>query len=123
MLRMSVPGERSEAEKAKPASGGPGPRCWHGLGVGVTVNDAVQVAGKRAAAGPVVLEAARRRRSRGHARGWREVLPARRAGAGAAGGAPGPRRCRARHGAAVLRPSPSATARVASPTGRSRACG
>ncbi|MFL5335280.1 MAG: hypothetical protein ACJ8H8_19330, partial [Geminicoccaceae bacterium] len=58
MLRMSVPGERSEAEKAKPVVGRPGNQVLDGLGVGVTVNDAVQVAGKRAAAVPVVLEAA-----------------------------------------------------------------
>ena len=58
MLRMSVPGERSEAEKAKPVVGRPGALVLDGLGVGVTVNDAVHVAGKRAASGPVVLEAA-----------------------------------------------------------------
>ena len=60
MLRMSVPGERSEADKAKPVVGGAGAEVLDGLGIGVTVTDAVEVAGKRAASAPVVLEADRR---------------------------------------------------------------
>ena len=60
MLRMSVPGERSEVDKARPAVQRSGAEVLHDLGVGVTVTDAVQVAGKRAAAAPVVLEAAAR---------------------------------------------------------------
>ena len=58
MLRMSVPGERSEADKAREPVSGPGAEVLARLGIGVTVEDAVRVAGRRAAADRVVLEAA-----------------------------------------------------------------
>ena len=58
MLRMSVPGERSESDKAKPVVKDAGAAVLGSLGIGVTVTDAVKVAGTRAAADPVVLEPA-----------------------------------------------------------------
>lgn len=58
MLRMSVPGERSESDKARAAVTGPGAEVLAQLGIGVTVEDAVKVAGRRAGADQVVLEPA-----------------------------------------------------------------
>ena len=58
MLRMSVAGERSEADKAKPVVKDAGAVVLGSLGIGVTVADAVKVAGSRAVADQVVLEPA-----------------------------------------------------------------
>ena len=58
MLRMSVAGERSEADKAKPVVKDAGAAVLGSLGIGVTVADAVKVAGSRAVADQVVLEPA-----------------------------------------------------------------
>jgi hypothetical protein len=58
MLRMSVPGERSLADKAKPVVKDAGAAVRGSLGIGVTVADAVKVAGSRAMTDQVVLEPA-----------------------------------------------------------------
>lgn len=55
MLRMSVAGERSEADKAAPVVRHAGAEVLDGLGIEVTVADSVKVARVRAAAEQVVL--------------------------------------------------------------------
>ena len=81
------------------------------LGIGVTVADAVKVAGSRAAADQVVLEpAAPDDVARGDARGRRQALPAGRAGARAAGCTAGPGGCQSPAPSRSPPASPSATA-------------
>ena len=57
-MPMSIPGERSEIDRAEPPVEGAGAEVLATLGIAVTVDDAVRVADKRAAAEPVVLKPA-----------------------------------------------------------------
>jgi hypothetical protein len=123
MLRMSVPGERSEADKAREPVSGSGAEVLARLGIGVTVEDAVRVAGRRAAADRVVLEAAApddpvEVTLEG---GVRLYLPAQEAAELLAATDHLARSSRGR--CHSPRASSSVTAPGASPSGRSRACG
>ena len=124
MLRMSVAGERSEADKAKPVVKDAGAVVLGSLGIGVTVADAVKVAGSRAVADQVVLEPAAgddvlEVTLEG---GVRLYLPAEQAPE-LLGRPAGPSRRRARHHPARLQPGGRRRHAAAWAIGRSRACG